>query len=102
MRFIEDDAQEFADLIEIVGAERGLRRSIVEKDNWVTHALWALSVAGFDVWFKGGTSRAKGFGPIERFSEDLDLKVAPGARLGAAQRLELEERGRQGCLDAPT
>ncbi len=79
MRFIHDDNQEFADLIEIVAAERGLRRSIVEKDYWVTHALWALSVAGFDVWFKGGTSLSKGFGLIERFSEDLDLKVEPGS-----------------------
>jgi hypothetical protein len=78
VRFIHDDAQEFADLVEIVAAERGLRRSIVEKDYWVTHALWALSVAGFDVWFKGGTSLSKGFGLIERFSEDLDLKIEPG------------------------
>ncbi len=79
MRFVHQNRQEFADLIEIVAAERGLRRSIVEKDYWVTHALWALSVAGFDVWFKGGTSLSKGFGLIERFSEDLDLKVEAGA-----------------------
>jgi hypothetical protein len=74
--FVHESGQEFADLLEIVAAERGLRRSIVEKDDWVTHALWALSVGGFEVWFKGGTS--KGFGLIERFSEDLDLKVEPG------------------------
>lgn len=78
MRLIHESGQEFADLLEIVAAERGLRRSIVEKDYWVTHALWALSVGGFDVWFKGGTSLSKGFGLIERFSEDLDLKVEPG------------------------
>jgi hypothetical protein len=70
--------EEFADLVEIVSAERGLRRSIVEKDYWVTHALWALSVGGFEVWFKGGTSLSKGFGLIDRFSEDLDLKIEPG------------------------
>jgi hypothetical protein len=29
--------------------------------------------------FKGGTSLSKGFGLIERFSEDLDLKVEPGS-----------------------
>lgn len=28
--------------------------------------------------FKGGTSLSKGFGLIERFSEDLDLKIEPG------------------------
>jgi Uncharacterized conserved protein len=76
--FVHESGQEFADLLEIVAAERGLRRSIVEKDYWVTHALWALSDGGFDVWFKGGTSLSKGFGLIERFSEDLDLKVEPG------------------------
>jgi len=76
--FVHESGQEFADLLEIVAAERGLRRSIVEKDYWVTHALWALSVGGFEVWFKGGTSLSKGFGLIERFSEDLDLKVEPG------------------------
>jgi hypothetical protein len=76
--FVHESAQEFADLVEIVAAERGLRRSIVEKDYWVTHALWALSVGRFEVWLKGGTSLSKGFGLIERFSEDLDLKVEPG------------------------
>ena len=79
MSFVHDSGQEFADLLEIVAAERGLRRSIVEKDYWVTHALWALSNGGFDLWFKGGTSLSKGFGLIERFSEDLDLKVEPGS-----------------------
>lgn len=79
MSFVHESGQEFADLLEIVAAERGLRRSIVEKDYWVTHALWALSVGGFEVWFKGGTSLSKGFSLIERFSEDLDLKVEPGS-----------------------
>lgn len=35
-------------------------------------------MAGFEVWFKGGTSLSKGFNLIERFSEDLDLKIDPG------------------------
>jgi hypothetical protein len=36
-------------------------------------------MAGFEVWFKGGTSLSKGFNLIERFSEDLDLKIDPGS-----------------------
>lgn len=40
--------------------------------------LWALHHSGFEVWFKGGTSLSKGFSLIERFSEDLDLKIEPG------------------------
>ena len=67
MSFIHENAEEFADLVQIVAGERGLRRSIVEKDYWVTHTLWALSRSGLDVWFKGGTSLSKGFGLIERF-----------------------------------
>ncbi len=70
MSFVHENAEEFADLVQIVSGERGLRRSSVEKDYWVTHTLWALTTMGLDVWFKGGTSLSKGFGLIERFSED--------------------------------
>ncbi|AKU92614.1 nucleotidyl transferase AbiEii/AbiGii toxin family protein [Vulgatibacter incomptus] len=78
MSFVHENNEEFADLVRIVAGERGMSRSIVEKDYWVTHTLWALSVGGLEVWFKGGTSLSKGFGLIERFSEDLDLKIEPG------------------------
>jgi hypothetical protein len=78
MTFVHDDP-EFADLLRIVAANRSLAVSLVEKDYWVTHALWALHAQGFEVWFKGGTSLSKGFGLIRRFSEDLDLKVAAGS-----------------------
>jgi hypothetical protein len=81
MTFVHDDA-DFDDLVRIVADERGIGVALVEKDYWVTHTLWALHAQGFDVWFKGGTSLSKGFGLIERFSEDLDLKVEPGAVAG--------------------
>ena len=77
MRFVHDDP-EFDGLLQIVSNDRGLGVALVEKDYWVTHTLWALHAQGFDVWFKGGTSLSKGFGLIERFSEDLDLKLEPG------------------------
>jgi len=77
VRFVHDEP-DFADLLRIVAKERKLAPGLVEKDYWVTHALWALQVAGLEVWFKGGTSLSKGFGLIERFSEDLDLKIEPG------------------------
>ena len=72
--FIHEDP-DFLNLIGIVAGKRGLALAIVEKDYWVTHALWSLGNAGFDVWFKGGTSLSKGFDLIQRFSEDLDLKL---------------------------
>lgn len=77
MAFIHDDP-EFDDLLRIVAERRGLSIGVVEKDYWVTHTLWAIQHQGFEVWFKGGTSLSKGFGLIERFSEDLDVKVEPG------------------------
>ncbi len=78
MTFIHEDA-EFDDLLNIVSAERKLELSLVEKDYWVTHALWAVHQCGVQVWFKGGTSLSKGFGLIQRFSEDLDLKIDSGS-----------------------
>jgi hypothetical protein len=77
VRFVHNDSQ-FDDLLRVVADARGLALALVEKDYWVTHALWALHEQGFEVWFKGGTSLSKGFGLIHRFSEDLDLKVEPG------------------------
>jgi hypothetical protein len=81
VRYVHEDA-DFQQLVGIVATDRGLSRGLVEKDYWVTHTLWALHAAGFDVWFKGGTSLSKGFGLIERFSEDLDLKIEPGTVRG--------------------
>lgn len=74
MNFLHDDP-EFDALLQIVAQARSLGVALVEKDYWVTHTLWALQTQGFEVWFKGGTSLSKGFGLIERFSEDLDLKL---------------------------
>ena len=81
MTFLHDDPG-FKDLLQIVAAKRSLSIGLVEKDHWVTHTLWALHQLGLEVWFKGGTSLSKGFGLIERFSEDLDLKVEPGPKSG--------------------
>jgi len=79
--FLHDDPG-FEELLQIVAAKRSLSVGLVEKDYWVTHTLWALHQLGLEVWFKGGTSLSKGFGLIERFSEDLDLKVEPGPESG--------------------
>jgi Nucleotidyl transferase AbiEii toxin, Type IV TA system len=50
----------------------------VEKDFWVCWTLDALFnglPAGPRLLFKGGTSLSKGFGLIQRFSEDIDITV---------------------------
>jgi hypothetical protein len=79
--FVHDDSA-FDALLRIVADKRKISVGLVEKDYWVTHVLWALQSAGFELWFKGGTSLSKGFGLIERFSEDLDLKLEPGRITG--------------------
>lgn len=59
---------------------RGLRESIIEKDYYVTEALRILeATAGGLIIFKGGTSLSKGWGLIERFSEDVDIFLDPEA-----------------------
>lgn len=49
----------------------------VEKDYWVTYALYAIfhSEIGKETVFKGGTALSKCFSIINRFSEDIDLIV---------------------------
>ena len=76
--FIHDDRQ-FADLLREVARVTQIDVALVEKDYWVTHCLWGLHRTGLAIWFKGGTSLSKGFGLIQRFSEDLDLMVEAGS-----------------------
>lgn len=51
----------------------------VEKDYWVTYALFTIfnpaSDVSKDTVFKGGTALSKCYNMIERFSEDIDLVV---------------------------
>jgi hypothetical protein len=75
VNFPHEDS-EFSQLLLIVAGKRKLSVGLVEKDYWVTHALWALHQdSDLEIWFKGGTSLSKGFGLIQRFSEDLDLRI---------------------------
>lgn len=60
--------------------ELGVLPVLVEKDFWVTWTLarvFALPSIGEHVVFKGGTSLSKVFKAIQRFSEDIDLQIAP-------------------------
>jgi len=58
---------------------RGLRPAIIEKDYYVTEALRIVAASGDKVIFKGGTSLAKGWNLIQRFSEDIDIFLDPAA-----------------------
>ena len=65
-----------ADALIVAAREKGMHPAIVEKDFWVCWTLDYLfggSAYKDSFAFKGGTSLSKGFGLIERFSEDIDL-----------------------------
>lgn len=78
----------------------------VEKDFWVCWTLDALFNGlseGPRLLFKGGTSLSKGFGLIQRFSEDIDVTVFRDD-LGEAHSVEelqaLSRKKREAALDA--
>ena len=76
------ESEFFKDLIEITGQQEKIEDpSLVEKDYWLMHVLWALKQLGLNFHLKGGTSLSKGYSCIHRFSEDIDLKIEPNESL---------------------
>ena len=74
MRLCEHDL--FDQVVVLAAAEHGLGEQFVEKDYYLTEILRiVVAELGERAIFKGGTSLSKGWGLIERFSEDIDLLV---------------------------
>jgi predicted nucleotidyltransferase component of viral defense system len=75
------DTRAFGPTLDAAAEQLGISATAVEKDYWVSEVLRVL-VRDFaaDFIFKGGTSLSKGYRIIERFSEDVDVLVLPGAR----------------------
>jgi hypothetical protein len=69
----------FGDLIRIVAEARRIVPALVEKDYWIMQSLYGLQQLGMTFQLKGGTSLAKGYGLIRRFSEDIDIRIEPPA-----------------------
>ena len=67
----------FSDTIRSASKHLGISVSFIEKDYWITLALSRLAKSKYakDTVFKGGTSLSKGFGLINRFSEDIDIAI---------------------------
>jgi hypothetical protein len=83
------DTAEFEPTLDAVAERLGISPMAVEKDYWVSEVLRVL-VTTFpdDFIFKGGTSLSKGYGIVERFSEDIDVLVLPRDRgRGAVDKL---------------
>ena len=67
----------FQDAVIATSQQKGIREIYIEKDYWVTYALFHIykDKIGKEVIFKGGTALSKCFQLIDRFSEDIDLVV---------------------------
>jgi len=67
----------FQDAIRATAQQMTIPPEFVEKDYWVTYALFTIfnHEIGKDTVFKGGTALSKCYNMIERFSEDIDLVV---------------------------
>ena len=77
-KFLTYTAEQRERAIRETAARMQLHPTPVEKDFWVCwllRELFNLSCVKDHLIFKGGTSLSKGYGVIERFSEDIDLSV---------------------------
>ena len=79
LKFLALPSEERRLYIEEAAGRRNLHSVMLEKDFWV---CWLLAVLfesrfGSALVFKGGTTLSKVFGVIDRFSEDIDLSLAP-------------------------
>ena len=74
---LHKSTEDFRDLALITAEYLGLDPTIVEKDYWITHALYHLSKSEYNdvVVFKGGTSLTKCYKDLHRFSEDIDIAL---------------------------
>jgi len=77
---------------EEIAIELGVDPTFVEKDWFAVQAIKCISQlnSNFRPVFSGGTSLSKGFGLIERFSEDVDFKVISPE--GASRKLRKKYR----------
>ncbi|MDJ1470354.1 nucleotidyl transferase AbiEii/AbiGii toxin family protein [Xanthocytophaga flava] len=74
---LHENNELFENAIVYTAQQKKLSELYIEKDYWVTLALYTLftSEIGNQIVFKGGTALSKCFQLIERFSEDIDLSV---------------------------
>ncbi len=74
---LHKNKQLYQDAVNYTAQQLNISPIYVEKDYWVTYALYTIfhNEIGKETVFKGGTALSKCFGLIERFSEDIDLVV---------------------------
>lgn len=74
---LHNDTKLFADTIRAASQHLNIIPVFIEKDYWITLVLNKLASSKYTehVVFKGGTSLSKGYGLINRFSEDVDVAI---------------------------
>ncbi len=77
-KWIDFSPEEQRAMVQQVAIARQIDEAAAEKDWWVTAVLYAVfhTSVGRHLLFKGGTSLSKGWGFINRFSEDIDLALS--------------------------
>lgn len=101
MARLRDSADDFASAIDNAADALGLASTFVEKDYWVTQVLRELHLQHPGAFvFKGGTSLSKGYGLIDRFSEDVDVLVLPAKGDSARKREARLQAINAGIADA--
>lgn len=67
---LHENKELFQDAVIATSQQKGIREIYIEKDYWVTFALYTIfnNEIGKEAVFKGGTSLLKCFGLIQRFS----------------------------------
>lgn len=74
---LHENKELFQDAVTATSQQKGILEIYIEKDYWVTLALYAIfnNEIGKETVFKGGTALSKCNQLIDRFSEDIDLVV---------------------------
>lgn len=78
IKFLNNELDEISEIIRLAAARKSLPEAIIEKDMWVSYLLdYLFNRCQYKEYFefKGGTSLSKGYGAIDRFSEDVDIVV---------------------------
>ena len=95
--------KDFPELIRIVADNMKIAPVLVEKDYWIMHCLYGLQQLEMKFELKGGTSLSKGFCIINRFSEDIDIRIDPPetleVRTGRNQNKDTHIQSRKSFYD---
>ncbi|PRP88388.1 hypothetical protein PROFUN_03302 [Planoprotostelium fungivorum] len=93
--FLHGEVSTFVDVMQTVHTNHGIPHHMLERDYYITHAIWCLEAAGFIVHVKGGVSLSKGYHLIHRVSEDIDICLCPGNKLPHHIKLLLQDLGKE-------